>query len=195
MNGVDERLAGAFGFTEDDLAANRQGYLTPSQKKIIAETRRARGCGARLAYIIMAASFAFLVIAFVLSGGLEVSLSRDALTAYAVAASAFIGIFLAAMVYSRVRSRDLRSGKISVTEGPARRRTKEYKFGAAFYVKIGRHRFQFAYPDQFYAFEEGTRYRVYYVKNPPIDVILSAEALGTALLHPGSRETRYGEKG
>jgi len=190
MNGVDDKLASAFCFTEDDLAANRQGYLTPSQKKIIAETRRAR-----LAYIIMAASFAFFVIAFVLSGGLEVSLSRDALTAYAVAASVFIGIFLAAMVYSRIRSRDLRSGKISVTEGPAHRRTKEYKFGAAFYVKIGRHRFQFAYPEQFDAFDEGVRYRVYYVKNPPIDAVLSVETPETAVPRPGSRETRYGEKG
>jgi hypothetical protein len=195
MNGPDERLASAFGFTEDDLAANRQGYLTPNQKKVIAETRRARGCGARLACIIMAVSFGFFVVAFILSGGLETPLSSDALLAYAVAASAFIGIFLAAMVYGRIRSRDLRTGKISVAEGPAHRRTKEYKFGAAFYVKIGRHRFQFAYPEQFNAFEEGTRYRVYYVKNPPIDTVLSVEAPVTAVLRPGSRGTRYREKG
>ncbi|UCE26057.1 MAG: hypothetical protein JSW52_06740 [Candidatus Coatesbacteria bacterium] len=177
MNDTDNRLASVFNFTEDDLAANLQGYLTPTQKKVLAETRRARGCGARIAYIIMAGSVVIFVVAFVLGGGLNAPLSTGALTAYAVAISVFIGIFLLSMAYSRVLSRDLRTGKISVAEGPARRRTKEYRLGTAFFVKIGRRRFQLAYPEQFAAFDEGTYYRIYYVKNPPLHLILSIETV------------------
>lgn len=195
MNDPNDRLAGAFNFTADDLAANRQGYLTPAQKKVIAGTRRARGCGARAAYIAMGASIAIIVAAFVLTGGLEIPLSSEALPAYAVAISAFIGIFLAAIVYDRVRSRDLRTGKISVAEGPAQRRTKEYKFGTAFYVKIGRRRFQLTHPEQFDAFDECIRYRVYYVKNPPVHLIMSLETFGDSDAPRADGETLYGKKG
>ena len=195
MNDPNDRLAGAFNFTADDVAANRQGYLTPAQKKVIAETRRARGCGARAVYIAMGASVAIIVVAFVLAGGLRVPRSTGALTAFAVAISVFIGIFLAAMIYDRVRSRDLRTGKISVAEGPAQRRTKEYKFGTAFYVKIGRRRFQLPHPKQFDAFDEGTYYRIYYVKNPPVHIILSVETVESRTTPYKNGETRYGEKG
>ncbi len=195
MNDPNDKLAGAFGFTEDDLAANRQGYLTPAKKKVIAETRRARGCGARAAYIAMGASVAIIVAAFVLAGGLRVPRSTGALTAFAVATSVFIGIFLAAIIYDRVRSHDLRTGKISVAEGPTQRRTKEYKFGTAFYVKIGRRRFQLAYREQFDAFNEGIYYRIYYVKNPPVHIITSIDTLENGVDPRADGETRYGEKG
>lgn len=195
MNDPNDRLAEEFGFTANDLAANRQGYLTPAQKKVIAGTRRAKGCGARAAYIAMGASVAIIVASFVLAGGLDIPLSSDALTAYAVATSFFIGIFLAAIIYDRVRSRDLRTGKISVAEGPAQRRTKEYKFGTAFYVKIGRRRFQLPCPKQFDTFDEGTYYRIYYVKNPPIHIILSVETVESRTTPFKNAEIRYGKKG
>lgn len=177
MNDPDDRLADAFGFTEDDLAANRQGYLTPVQKKVIAGTRRARGCGARAAYIAIGASVVFLVVAFVLAGGLDLPRSSGALTAYTVTLAVFIGVFLAAMVYGQVRTRDVRAGKISMVEGEARQRTKKYRLGTAHYVKISRTRFRLPYPEQFDAFEEGGRYRVYFVKNASVHVILSVEML------------------
>jgi hypothetical protein len=86
-----------------------------------------------------------------------------------------------------VRSRDLITGAIRVHEGTAHLFTRQYTalyadiggavVGTGWFVKLDSREFRILKEPAFAALEEGQRYRVYYVKNYPIDVILSAEAL------------------
>lgn len=49
--------------------------------------------------------------------------------------------------------------------------------GTAYFVTIGRTRFRLATPAQFEAFQAGCLYRVFYINDPPVHLILSAETI------------------
>jgi len=51
------------------------------------------------------------------------------------------------------------------------------RLGTAYYVKIGRTRFQVPSAEHFGTFDDAARYRVYYIINPPAHIVLSAERL------------------
>ncbi|MEO5953740.1 MAG: hypothetical protein ABIQ44_14855, partial [Chloroflexia bacterium] len=83
----------------------------------------------------------------------------------------------------KTRAASLRSGKISVAEGPATLWMKEMKgarlYGMmAHYISVGGVQFQLLDAKQYGAFEQSSKYRIFYIKNPPTQTILSAESLG-----------------
>src|SRR5262249_18372369 len=96
----------------------------------------------------------------------------------------FAGLFLGAIILGEIRSRNLKTGRISVAEGRATGfATQEIKsksgrtVGTAYFVEIGRVRFWLATLAQFESFEPGICYRICYIKDPPLHIILSAEAV------------------
>jgi hypothetical protein len=72
-------------------------------------------------------------------------------------------------------------------EGTAKLSTRQYNadygglaysnLGTGWFVKLGSKNFRLLTAEQYAVFEEGAAYRIYYVKNYPIDLILSAEAI------------------
>jgi hypothetical protein len=54
------------------------------------------------------------------------------------------------------------------------KRKMKKKFGGLLF-KIGKKDFALYTPSQYNAFENGKRYRVYYIKNPNANIILSVE--------------------
>lgn len=71
---------------------------------------------------------------------------------------------------------------VSQMEGEAKPFTRTYDDeiigrGTGWFVKLGSKDFRLLTAEQYAAFEEGANYRIYYLKNYPIDTILSVEAV------------------
>ena len=181
MNGYADVLQRALGFTDEELEANRNGYLTEEQRGRLAERRKLRGCGTRLAVVAFVVSAALLVGAPLVIGGSGGQSAeeafRQALPYTLPVAGVFLGVGLLFVVVGYARGRDLDTGKVSVVEGAVERSTR-FVGGKVrmmgYYVTIGGVRFQ-VQKGEYEAFVEGGRYRVYYVKDPPVGVILSVD--------------------
>lgn len=175
---LNQKLAQAFEFTPTELEINRRGVLAPGQQKLLAETRRLRGCGRR------AAIFALGGTVLVFAGVILFAAPRPSLPYALLGLALFVGVFGAALLLGERRSRDVRTGQVSLAEGRAAGlATREIKsksgrvIGTAYFVEMGRTRFRLATPAQFDAFQPGRCYRIFYIKDPPLHLILSAEAL------------------
>jgi hypothetical protein len=170
----------ALDFSQADLQANREGYLTERQQRLLGSVRRARGCGSRAAFIAILVSALSVGFAPLLFGGSESAggeqTIRQVLPYTLAVAVVAVLIMLAALLFGYARSRDIRDGRMSIAEGHAHLTTR-YLMRlrlTAYYVQIGGVRFQLG-EDESAAFTEGEFYRVYYVKDPPAHVLLSAE--------------------
>ena len=89
----------------------------------------------------------------------------------------FIGIFLFFTILGIVKSRDLKTGRISKVEGVVNKSDKSLKKKkyANYIIKIGGTYFPLYTPAQYNTFENGKSYCVYYIKNPNANIILSVE--------------------
>jgi hypothetical protein len=181
----NQRLARAFGFSEGDLEANRQGRIAASQSKKISSSRRAR----MISMIFYVAVMALSLLAAV---GVAVSTlfnRGDNTTRFVIAGALALVmiIFAGAAISYYLRTRDVLSGRLSQREGVARLHTRAYTtaygdlgyttLGTGWFVKLDGREFRVLSAEEYAGFEEGQKYRIYYVRNSPIDVILSAEAL------------------
>jgi hypothetical protein len=167
----------AFEFTSNDLAANRANKLTTDQQKRIATYIRIANTSTRLALIACVGTIAvFFGIAYRLqpADGLG-----QALPVLILAAVLFMSIFIFFIIVGRIRSRHLYNGHISVIEGQAARSTRKVKNGrwTAYYVTIGKVRFQLSSRAQYEAFQEDAHYRVFYIQYPPAHLILTVEKM------------------
>jgi hypothetical protein len=181
MNGYADGLQRSLGFTDEELEANRNGYLSERQRDGLAERRKLRGCGTRLAVVAFVVSAALLVGAPLVIGGSAGQSTeeafRQALPYTLPVAGVFLGVGLFFVVVGYVRSRDLDTGKVSVVEGVVQRSARFIGGKVrrmAYYVTIGGVRFP-VQKDEFDAFNDGSYCRVYYVKNPPVGIILSVD--------------------
>jgi hypothetical protein len=156
--------------TAQSLKANQNGKLTDSQVeqlKPLFKTVRQR----RTNSIITAVVVGVLGYFFATSG------SFKNLSPYAIAgALAAIAVFI---VYTLVRtfleSRDVLQHKISVVEGMAQHKTGHTRAGRLVHVvQIGTVKF-YVNEQVFKAFVQGQPYKVYYIKFPPANVLLSVE--------------------
>jgi hypothetical protein len=170
----------ALDFAQDDLQANRAGYLTERQQRLLESVRRTRGCSSRVALIVILVSALGVGLAPLLFGGSESAggeqTIRQVLPYTLAVAGVVVLIMLVALLVGYARSRDVRDGRVSIAEGNAHLATR-YLMRlrlTAYYVQIGGVRFQIG-QDEAEAFTEGEFYRVYYVKDPPAHVVLSAE--------------------
>lgn len=178
---LNRKLAQAFDFTPADLQANRNGLLAPPQEKRLIQTRQIRGCGQRAAHLALGGTI-LVFVGVILFASLNSPGFQPALPYLLFGVTLFAGIFLAALILGAIRSQDLKTGRISVAEGEAAGfSTKDIKsksgrvLGTAYFVNIGRTRFRLATPAQFETFQPGRNYRIFYIKDPPTHIILSAE--------------------
>lgn len=177
----NQKLARAFQFTSADVLLNQQGKIADSQKLKLEMFRRGRVMGLAAFGIIggialLACIGASVWALFNADGGIT-----------RLAIPLGIGFVLLAMAAGAanfyVRSRELITGKVSRIEGPAKPVTREYgemdfsSAGVSRVIRIGDREFPLVTEEQYNAFEEGAAYRAFYVKNYPMNVLLSVEAL------------------
>ncbi len=178
-------LASAFGFSQADLDLNRHGRIAGSQSKKIASSRRAR--------MISMIFYVAVMLLFLLAGvGVAVSMlfnQGDNTMRLAIVGGMALAtiIFGGAAINYYLRTRDVLSGRLSQREGVAKLHTRTYRtaygdlgyttLGIGWFVKLDGREFRVLSAEEYAGFEEGRKYRIYYVRNYPIDVILSAEAL------------------
>jgi hypothetical protein len=178
-------FARVFDFNENDLQLNQQGIVGESQKQALDSSRKAR-MFSMVAYIVMFVLFLLVCLGIGISLLInrEGSTTRLAIIFAMMVAMLFVGGGSANFYF---RSRDVLTRKVSQMEGTAKLYTRQYNaalsglgytnLGTGWFIKLGSKEFRLLTAEQYEAFQEGKSYRIYYVKNYPIDVILSAEAL------------------
>lgn len=175
-----QSLEDVFKFTPDDLIQNRSGQLSAKQSEYLQKHNRLTGC-----YTWVAIIFVFLSMLGLFFVAYREMGDTDQSPALAIIGGTFGVAFLIVMVFvwiGRFRARDVRADKISIAEGQASLSTKKLRTSGgmvmhAYYVTIGKIKFQVHNTQQYEAFKPDSRYRVYYVKNPPVHIILSLEVL------------------
>ena len=173
------KLSTAFGFTEEDLSSNKMNSLTPKQRKKVEQYRKGRSSGLRFSLVVMIGSVIFFIVMTYLTIDLDSPGFKSALPYLLLVLSLFVGIFLFFTILGTVKSRDLNTGRISIAEGVVNKSIsskKKRKFGGLLF-KIGKTDFSFYIPSQYNAFEDGKRYRIYFIKNPNANLILSVEEI------------------
>ncbi len=174
----DESISNAFAFSIKDLQANENDLLTKNQEDILHNYNTSRGCGTRAASLAIGLT---IVIMF----GVLLSVTdpgspgfRQAMPYFAGTGMVFLLIFIFFVYLSKVRSRDLYSRSISTLEGEIRTWTKEYPTGTGFFMELEGTRFQLQSKEQMDALSTCSFYRIYFIRNPPVHVILSIRILG-----------------
>ncbi len=168
-------LADVFKFTPDELIQNRAGHLSAKQAEYLQKHTRLTGCYTWVAIIVIFGSmFALLMVAYNEMG------DTDQSPALPVIGGTFGVAFLIVLVFTgigRFRARDVRAGKISVTEGQPSHSTKTLRnnIGTMYFITIGKVHFQVHNSAQYETFNADTAYRVYFIRNPPVHIILSVE--------------------
>jgi len=170
-------LEQAFGFTPDDLAVNAGGGFSRSQMELLDKTRRQRGCGQRVAAAAIMGTTALLLAVFYFSMDRNSEGFKEAFPYMLGFCLGFGLIFTAFFLVGMYRSRDLKNGTISNTRGALRKWTKNYRYGTAYYAEVGGEKFRLLSPDQMRALNENAVYSIYFVRNPPIHLILSLEVV------------------
>lgn len=162
MTDDDMRLREAFGFTADDLVANRAGRLT-EQQKVILKDRRGSALISSLVICILVSIFLIFVVE-----------KRDVVTILAIFAFvAFVGgLFIWLELQSW--SDDSNSDQIEVICAPVRLEVREgWRYRPTSYgFTIGSETFSLT-KDQLFALEHGRDYCIYYT--PRTKTILSME--------------------
>lgn len=171
---MSDKLEKAFEFDESDILLNQNGRLSEKQLELILQTRRIGKIGGRLAFAAMFTSIGAITMIGLYNVGFDLKNKPEP-------ALIFIAFFcLASLIFlfffwlGKVRS-DLKSGKISTVEGFARHKQKKLprSLGTAFYVTIGNVKFQVVSKAQYEAIKPDVNYRLFYIKHPPTQIILS----------------------
>ncbi|MFC2092321.1 hypothetical protein ACFLSV_00335 [Bacteroidota bacterium] len=174
---MSNKLSSVFEFSDEDLNSNRMNQLTPKQKKVVQRYLKGRNFGLKLATFVMVGSVIFFIIMAYLTNDIDSSGFETALPYLLVVLFLFIGIFLFFTIFGILKSRDLKTGRISKVEGVVNKSYKSLKKKkyANYILKIGGTYFPLYTPAQYNTFENGKGYCVYYIKNPNANIILSVE--------------------
>ncbi|HEX2622337.1 MAG TPA: hypothetical protein VHL11_19395 [Phototrophicaceae bacterium] len=171
------KLMEAFGFDEDDLAANRMGVVSERQRqKLDGLYQSRRGWWWQTIAIILLIQGIGWVIALV-TGNLVIS-PHD--LPYILLF--FVGLMLVFMLnslYGIYINNRLKNGEVRVAEGRAHPKMT-YARGESYTLWLGdswlARRFQLLSGHEYQALKEGATYRLYYVASVPV-TILSIEKL------------------
>ncbi len=167
----------SFGFTQDDLLANRENKLTPRQQKLVTSYIKIAAVSTRLAVV---ACVGTVLLYFGIGYAMRPENGFGQALPYLIfAAALFVGIFAFFIMLGFSKSRQLRERQISTITGTANRSTKKLNYGrwTAYYVMIGNIKFQLQSQDQFDILQDNAQYRVFYIQYPPAHIILSLEPL------------------
>ena len=171
---MSDELEKVFDFNKSDLLMNQDGRLSEKHFRMISQYRRMSGFFGRLALIITFLSIGGISFIALYNIGIDLQKNPEPVVAYAVFFSVsmlIVGFFI---LLGKLRS-DLKSGKISTVEGFAEKKEKKikYNFPMAYYITIGKVRFQLDGREKYRAIEPNIHYRIFYIKHPPTHIILS----------------------
>lgn len=166
-------MFGAFDFTEEDLLANRAGRLSNQQNERLDEYLSVAKKRSRFALIVGVGS---VLIMFGIAFFVEPDQFPQALPYLSIAAALYLVIFLAFMIVDFNRLRRLDAREVQTVEGVAQLSSKKLKHGrwTVYYVVVDKIQFQI-HRDQFEAFQDGARYKVFFLNHPPTHWVLSVE--------------------
>jgi hypothetical protein len=190
----NDYLMQALEFTRDDLAANRSGVMTETQKeRFRARMRRGQKQGIVIMMLVLLVTMG--VVAFLVFGNAEEGSGlRQAIEQspeiIAIGLGGSLLLYLAIVVFAFLRIRRMSSGNLRVhsIEGQVKLKSSElpgYTAAGAIAsaagaqtriceIKIGRTS-MYTDEESFEAFEDGGAYRIYYVGNKRAPVIIAAE--------------------
>jgi hypothetical protein len=187
-------LMPALEFTPDDLAANQHGALTPGQQARLREMSRKSSTygilGGMFMVLMLAGIGAYVLFWSPTGAALKQGMASDP-TMRMVLPLVFGGVLLlvfGSLGLALYRARAVGQGRLSVAQGPIDLKAQSLNvetrlvaraFGAQTRIctaRIGGVTF-YVTEKVLAGFKHGAAYRVYYVKNKPAHVILSAEAL------------------
>lgn len=176
---LSNKLGNVFEFSDEDLHNNRINQLTPKQKKLVQRYLKCRNLGLKLAAFVMVGSVIFFIIMAYLTNDMDSPGFETALPYLLIVIFLFIGIFFLFTILGIVKSRDLKTGRISRGEGVVNKSDKnlEKKKYTNYILKIGDTYFPLYTPAQYNAFENGKSYCIYYIKNPNANIVLSVEEM------------------
>jgi hypothetical protein len=171
----DGQLVGSFGFTEEDLEANRDGYLSPSQRVALRRVRRGWRDWSFLTVIVCAFASMIAVLDGIRVGDpLERRTSVIGLICVATAV-----VFTVCYQRWQQYQKDLWKGDVAVIIGNISVTQYEERFGTKCVVRVSRRTFTVdALAAQ--TLHNGERYAIYY--SPHSGKLLSAELLPANLL-------------
>lgn len=173
-------------YTEADLEANRQGYLTQDQFEIVETVYQARQQMARQTYKLFALWIPLLlivgtVIEYNQSGKSLGEFLPSALPIIALVGGLLALLMFVAWLFTAINSRNARDKRISVAEGEAHVTEKEARVRGSSYMRyelrLNGRLFRFANHESIAHFEDGKHYRIYYIKYYPFPLMLSAERM------------------
>jgi hypothetical protein len=180
---ADGALQAALDFTDDDLVANRAGRLSPTQQ---IRMTKARGQGQvgnivfGIVFVVILAVIAFIVLPPLFAPQPEHS---SAVPPGIIILVVVVVLGILALSFLRTR-RKLRgvNGAVLSTEGEAKGNIKatgnvdQMGMMMAYRIKVGSVTFAVSRADQVAAFQDGARYRAYYVQGT-LPILISAEPL------------------
>jgi hypothetical protein len=173
-------------YSEADLEANRQGRLTQDQAYVVEAVYQARQRGARQTYTLFAIWIPLLLIVGMVIEYTQSGKSIGEFLPNALPIVLMVGAFLALLVFiawlfGTINARDACDKRISVAEGVAHVTEKEVHSRGSSYMRyelrLNGRLFRFANHASIAHFEDGKRYRVYYIRYYPFPLMLSAEVV------------------
>lgn len=181
----------SFDFNDADLAANRQGELTPQQDMLVESVYQARQKGARQTVIAFLIFFAILLlvgsaIEFSKSGQNVGSFISSTGGIYLFVIILFSIIVLINLLFTWHISQDAKKRHISTVEGVAQPLMAEAHYRGSSYMRyelrlkkgrLTRKLFRFPSERSVSHFTERKTYRIYYIGFYPFDIVLSAEEI------------------
>jgi len=181
---LQQGLMKAIPFTAQDLAANRTGTITEAQRARLGKQAGVTRVATLVMFVIFILVFAAIgAYLFVFSNNGQSLLkmfSHDSTTLAIVAGvmAAVVLVIFFSFLRTLRRTTDVARGKVSVTEGPLKvKSVNSVAYTVKSYqIKVGKVQF-YINEAVFSSLVEGSNYRFYYIKNPPIQTILSVEQI------------------
>lgn len=180
---LQEELMRAVPFTAQDLEANRTGRTSEAQRARLGKQSGYTRIVTLVTFVIVILVFAGIgAYLFVFSNNGQSLLKMFAqapntLPIVAGAMAAVILVIFLSFLRTLRQTTDVSRGKVRVTEGTATLKTVNSGYNLTSYqVKVGKINF-YVQESVFQCFIEGAPYRIYYIKNPPINTMLSVEQI------------------
>lgn len=177
---MPDELENAFDFDASELLLNQNGRLSEKQIEFLSRYRRTSRFFGRLAFAVIIGSIALIALLGLYQAGFDIKNNfYPALAVGGVFAFGFL-LFLFFYLLGEIRS-DLKSGKISAVEGCVEQREKKLprQLGTAYFVKIGKVKFQLENKAKYKTIRPNACYRIFYIKHPPTHIILSVAEISS----------------
>jgi hypothetical protein len=180
--GRQQILMDSLKFSREELMLNKNGQLSERQQQLV---KRGAGCArgsllvTGIVFLVMIGGIGYFLYSSGQFESLQTMFEDDPNTFYLVAGVLALVAIIVLWSFARSAGVTARMGKgeVSSVSGEVRIQLISTDFGDSVRLHIGRVQFHLT-PEMSEGFEEGKNYTIYYVHNPPANVILSAEWLG-----------------